>query len=138
MELTRRDEGQAVAGSPDYFTGEVRLTGRFARAAPARVSGATVSFAPGARTAWHAHPLGQTLVVIAGEGRAQAAGGPVRVIAAGDVVWFAPGERHWHGAAPDRAMTHVAIAEARDGVSVEWLEQVAEADYLAPPAPQGG
>lgn len=136
METLRLGIGEATAGPSEYFTGDVRMTRRFARDAPARITGVTVTFAPGARTAWHTHPLGQTLVVIEGEGRAQSDGGPVRAIRPGDVVWFGPGERHWHGAAPDAAMTHVALAEALDGRMVDWLEQVSDADYRTPPTPE--
>jgi quercetin dioxygenase-like cupin family protein len=98
---------------------------------PARVSGASVTFEPGARTAWHTHPLGQTLIVTAGSGLAQHEGGPVEQIRPGDVVWFPPGEKHWHGAAPTTAMTHIAIAEALDGKVVDWLEHVSDAQYGA-------
>ena len=120
-------------GPAEYFTGTVRIDAPFATYAPARVGGATVSFEPGARTAWHTHPLGQTLLVTAGHGRVQEWGGPLRMSAAGDTVWIPPGIKHWHGAAPDSAMTHIAIAEAQDGEAVTWLEQVSEADYRATP-----
>jgi quercetin dioxygenase-like cupin family protein len=96
---------------------------------PARLRGVSVTFEPGARTAWHTHPLGQTLIVTAGIGRAQKQGEPVEIIRPGDVVWFAPGEKHWHGAAPDCAMTHIALQEALDGKVVDWLEQVSDAQY---------
>lgn len=98
---------------------------------PARVAAASVTFQPGARTAWHTHPLGQTLIVTAGIGRVQREGGPVEEIRAGDVVWFEPGERHWHGASPNLAMTHIAIQESLDGKTVEWLEHVSDAQYTS-------
>lgn len=131
MKITRLGSLPAAVGPSEYFTGRVRIEGRFATEAPARAAGGTVTFEPGARTAWHTHPLGQTLIVTAGLGRVQREGGPVEEIRAGDIVWFPPGERHWHGAAPDQSMTHVAIAEALDGVSVTWAEQVSDAEYLA-------
>jgi quercetin dioxygenase-like cupin family protein len=109
----------------------VELKGRFQREAPARIGGASVSFAPGARTAWHTHPLGQTLIVTAGTGWVQREGGPVEEIQVGDIIWFPPGEKHWHGATATSAMTHIALAEALDGVSVTWLDPVSEADYGA-------
>lgn len=118
-------------GPADYFTGAVRIEAPWATEAPARVSGATVTFQPGARTAWHTHPLGQTLIVTAGRGWVQRDGGPVEPIAMGDIVWFPPGEKHWHGATATEAMTHIAIAEALDGTVVDWLEQVSEAEYPA-------
>ena len=114
-----------------YFTGTVRIDPLFQRARPARVLGASVTFEPGARTAWHTHPLGQTLIVTAGCGRAQRWGGPVEEIRPGDVVWFPPGEKHWHGATPTTAMTHIAIQEQLDGKAVEWMEQVSDEQYRA-------
>lgn len=129
MEITRRDAQPSRPGPAEYFTGTVRIDGQFQRSAPARVGGATVTFEPGARTAWHTHPLGQTLIVTAGLGRAQREGGPVEEIRPGDVIWFEPGEKHWHGASPSTAMTHIAIAEALDGRVVEWLEKVSDAQY---------
>lgn len=132
MKITRNGSAASTRGSADYFTGVVRIDAPFATEAPARASGATVTFEPGARTAWHTHPLGQTLLVTAGKGRVQRDGGPVEDIGPGDIVWFPPGEKHWHGAAPDTAMTHIAIAEAdENGKVVEWLEQVSDADYRA-------
>jgi quercetin dioxygenase-like cupin family protein len=116
-------------GPADFFTGKARIVGRFKRDAPARVTGAVVTFMPGAYTIWHSHPLGQTLIVTAGCGRAQREGGPVEEIHPGDVVWFAPGEKHWHGAAPHTAMTHIAIQEKLDGKAVEWLEKVSDEQY---------
>ena len=125
----------STRGPGDWFTGTVRIDPLFNPAAPERVQGALVTFEPGARTAWHTHPLGQTLVVTAGLGRVQRAGGPVQEIRPGDVVWFAPGERHWHGAAPQTALSHIAIQEVQDGRAVDWAEPVDDADYLAPAQP---
>jgi len=116
-------------GSADWFTGNVRIDPLVQAAAPARVVAASVTFEPGARTAWHTHPLGQTLIVTAGCGRAQRAGGPIEEIRPGDVVWFAPGEKHWHGAGPATAMSHIAIQEQLDGKAVEWMEKVTEEQY---------
>tara|TARA_R110002074_G_scaffold102507_1_gene221500 strand:- start:167 stop:562 length:396 start_codon:yes stop_codon:yes gene_type:complete len=116
-------------GPTDYFTGTVRMDPLISAPAPARLRGVSVTFEPGARTAWHTHPLGQTLIVTAGVGRAQKQGEPVQTIRPGDVVWFAPDEKHWHGAAADCAMTHIALQEALDGKAVDWLEQVSDAEY---------
>jgi quercetin dioxygenase-like cupin family protein len=110
----------------------VRIDPLFPVTPPARAAGNTVTFEPGARTAWHTHPLGQTLIVIAGCGRVQRWGGPVEEIRPGDVVWFSPGEKHWHGAAPTTAMTHIAIQEQLDGKAVAWLEKVTDEQYQAP------
>lgn len=129
MKITRAGATPSAKGPSDYFTGTVRLDKLFAAEAPGRVQGASVTFEPGARTAWHTHPLGQTIIVTSGLGRAQHEGGPVEEIRPGDVVSFAPGEKHWHGASPHAAMTHIAIQEALDGVTVEWLEQVSDEDY---------
>lgn len=129
MDILRQDEQPPADGPATYFTGEVRLASRFQREAPARVGGAIVTFQPGARTAWHTHPLGQTIIVTAGRGWAQREGGPREEIGVGDLVWFAPGEKHWHGATADSAMTHVALSEALDGRVVDWLEPVSDADY---------
>jgi 4-carboxymuconolactone decarboxylase len=133
-----RHGSEPAAGQAEYFTGRVEIASRFQRAAPARVGGAIVSFAPGARTAWHTHPLGQTLIVTAGNGWAQREGGPIEEIGVGDVVWFPPGEKHWHGATTDSAMTHIAIAEALDGRQVDWLEHVTDAQYLGRATGSGG
>jgi quercetin dioxygenase-like cupin family protein len=130
MKITRAGSTPSAKGPEDYFTGTVRLDKLFAAVEPGRVQGAAVTFEPGARTAWHTHPLGQTIIVTSGLGRAQREGGPIEEIRPGDVVWFEPGEKHWHGAAPEVAMTHLAIQEALDGVAVTWLEQVEDADYL--------
>jgi quercetin dioxygenase-like cupin family protein len=129
MEISRSGSQPSAKGPADWFTGSVRIDSRFQRQAPARVGGATVTFEPGARTAWHTHPLGQTLIVTAGCGRVQREGGPIEEIRTGDVVWFEPGERHWHGAAPMTAMTHIAIAEMLDGKVVEWMEHVTDEQY---------
>ena len=135
MEITRSGTAATTTGPQDWFTGRVRLTPLVSAPAPARLRGAHVSFEAGARTAWHTHPLGQTLIVTAGLGRAQSQGGPVRLLRPGDVVWFAPGERHWHGAAPDCDMTHIALQEELDGVSVTWSEPVNDADYAGSDEP---
>ena len=124
------------SGSPDWFTGSVTLEPIVEAPPPATVSANSVTFQPGARTAWHTHPRGQTLFVTAGIGRVQSWGQPVRELRVGDTVWIPPDEKHWHGAAPDQAMTHVAFQEGVDGVAVVWLEQVREEDYLAPPQPR--
>lgn len=130
MEIKRNGSQPSAAGPAEYFTGRVRRDPLIVAPAPARVAAASVTFEPGARTAWHTHPLGQTLVVTAGVGRAQTRGGPVEEIWPGDVVWFSPGEEHWHGAGPTTAMTHIAIQEESDGKHADWLEHVSEADYL--------
>jgi quercetin dioxygenase-like cupin family protein len=130
MEIQRAGEKPSGKGPEEYFTGTVRVDPLFSAPEPARVAGAHVTFEPGARTAWHTHPLGQTLVVTSGRGRAQKWGGPVEEIRPGDVVWFAPGEKHWHGAAPETAMTHIAIQERMDGKAVDWLEKVSDEQYL--------
>jgi quercetin dioxygenase-like cupin family protein len=129
MEIKRNDTRPSSKGPADYFTGNVRVEPLFEAAAPARVRGANVTFEPGARTAWHTHPLGQTLIVTAGSGLVQRLGGPIEEIRPGDVVWFPPGEKHWHGASPKAAMTHIAIQEALDGKTVEWLEKVSDEQY---------
>lgn len=119
----------SLAGPPDWFSGTVRIDGMFYAEPPARVSTAAVTFEPGARTAWHSHPLGQTLVVLSGCGRVQLQGKPTEEIRPGDIVWIAPGEKHWHGAAPTTAMTHIAIQEALDGKTADWFEQVSDNEY---------
>ncbi len=131
MEIKRAGSQPSSKGSEDYFTGTVRIDPLFQAPAPARVSGAAVTFEPGARTAWHTHPLGQTLVVTAGFGRVQRSGGPIEEIQPGDVVWFPPGEKHWHGASPTTALTHIAVQEHVDGKNVDWMEQVSDDQYLA-------
>lgn len=129
MEIQRVGTKPSAAGPGDYFTGMVRIDPLFPAREPTRTAGNLVTFEPGARTAWHTHPLGQTLLVTAGCGRAQRWGGPIEEIRPGDVVWFPPGEKHWHGAAPTTALSHVAIQEALDGRPVEWLEQVTDDQY---------
>ncbi|EJC79596.1 hypothetical protein Rleg4DRAFT_1192 [Rhizobium leguminosarum bv. trifolii WSM2297] len=128
MEIKRSASQPSAKGPADWFTGTVRIDPLF-QADPARAAGASVTFEPGARTAWHTHPLGQTLIVTSGCGRAQREGGSIEEIRAGDVVWFAPGERHWHGASPTTAMTHIAIQEQLDGKVVTWMEHVTDNEY---------
>jgi len=129
MDIKRIGSQDSTKGPAEYFTGTVRVDPLFQAADPARVAGASVTFEPGARTAWHTHPLGQTLLVMTGCGRAQRWGGPIEEIRPGDVVWFAPGEKHWHGAAATTAMTHIAIQERLDGRTVDWLEKVTDEQY---------
>lgn len=131
MEIARSGSQPSGKGSAEWFTGAVRVDPLFSPPGPARVAGALVTFEPGARTAWHTHPLGQTLVVTAGLGLAQREGGPVEEIRPGDVVWIPPGEKHWHGAAPATAMSHLAVHERLDGSNVTWLEKVTDAQYPA-------
>ena len=135
VEVMPLGQKPATRGSAQYFVGEVFIDQLFQGTAPARVSGGLVSFAPSARTAWHTHPLGQTLYVVSGVGLVQMEGKPVKGIRPGDVVWIPAGVKHWHGAAPDTPMTHLAVAEQLDGNVVTWLEQVSDADYrVLPPA----
>ena len=129
MDIKRVGSSASTKGPAEYFTGVVRIDPLFPVTAPARAAGNAVTFEPGARTAWHTHPLGQVLIVSAGCGRAQREGGPIEEIRPGDVVVFAPGEKHWHGAAPTTAMTHIAIQEALDGKAVEWMEKVSDEQY---------
>ena len=129
MEITKSGSRPSAKGPADWFTGVVRIDSPFQRNSPARIGGAIVTFEPGARTAWHTHPLGQTLIVTAGCGRVRREGGPIEEIRPGDIVWFAPGEKHWHGASPTAAMTHIAIAEMLDGKVVEWMEHVTDEQY---------
>jgi quercetin dioxygenase-like cupin family protein len=131
MQIKRIGSQPSAKGPADYFTGTVRVDPLFSAPAPARVLGASVTFEPCARTAWHTHPLGQTLIVTAGCGRVQRWDGPIEEIRPGDVIWFPPGEKHWHGAAPTTAMTHIAIVEVLDGKSADWMEQVSDEQYLA-------
>lgn len=131
MEIFRAGHAPSSTGRADWFTGHVRIDLMFNPAAPDRIQGALVTFEPGARTAWHTHPLGQTLIVTAGLGRVQRDGGPVEEIRPGDVVCFAPGERHWHGAAPQNGMSHLAIHEVHNGKVVDWLDHVTDAEYGA-------
>jgi quercetin dioxygenase-like cupin family protein len=129
MDITRAGSTPSGAGNADWFTGTVRIDPLFGPPDPARVAGALVTFEPGARTAWHTHPLGQTLIVTAGCGWAQREGGPVEEIRPGDVVWFPPGEKHWHGATPTTAMSHIAVQEKLNGSPVTWMEKVSDAQY---------
>jgi quercetin dioxygenase-like cupin family protein len=129
MEIKIVGSQPSAKGPEDWFTGTVRIDPLFDRTDPARVNGASVTFEPGARTAWHTHPLGQTLIVTAGLGWVQKDGEAVQEIRPGDVVWFAPGEKHWHGASPMAAMTHIAIQEKLDGKAVDWMEKVTEQQY---------
>ena len=131
MEIRRVRSQSSTTGSADWFTGTVRIDPLFEAPEPARVRGANVAFEPGARTAWHTHPLGQTLIVTSGFGWAQRWGGPIEEIRSGDVVWFAPNEKHWHGATPTTAMTHIAIQEALNGKVVDWMEHVTDEIYLS-------
>ena len=129
MDIKRSGSQPSRKGPAEYFTGTVRIDPLFEAADPARVVGLSVTFEPGARTAWHTHPLGQTLIVTAGSGFAQRWGGPIEAIRPGDVVWFAPGEKHWHGATATNAMMHIAIQERLDGKNVDWLEKVSDEQY---------
>lgn len=137
MDIKRNGSLASAKGPADWFTGAVRIDAPFQTNAPARASGATVTFEPGARTAWHTHPLGQTLIVTFGCGWVQREGGPIEEIHPGDIVWFPPGEKHWHGATPTTAMSHIAIAEALDGRVVNWMEHVTDEQYRAGPRSSG-
>jgi len=129
MNITRAGTQPSVKGPADWFTGTVRIDSPFKGTDPARVTGALVSFEPGARTAWHTHPLGQTIIITTGCGWVQRLGGPVEEVRPGDIVWFPPGEKHWHGASPTTAMSHIAIQEALDGKAVDWMEKVSDDQY---------
>jgi quercetin dioxygenase-like cupin family protein len=129
MNITKNGSTPSAKGPAEYFTGNVRIDPLFQAAEPARSMAANVTFEPGARTAWHTHPLGQTLIVTAGLGLVQREGGPIEEIRSGDVVWFPPGEKHWHGASPLTAMTHIAIVEMLDGKSADWMEKVTDQQY---------
>lgn len=129
MDIKRVGSRASVEGPEDWFTGDVRIDFLFDAHEPARATGASVTFEPGARTAWHTHPLGQTLIVTSGLGWVQREDGPVEEVRPGDVVWFEPGEKHWHGASAEVAMSHVAIQEAKDGKAVEWLDKVSDEEY---------
>src|SRR5437763_9897404 len=131
MDIKRSGSQPSGSGPTEYFTGTVRIDPLAQAAAPARVLAVSVTFEPGARTAWHTHPLGQTLIVTSGRGWVQSEGGPKEEIRPGDVVWCPPGEKHWHGAAPTRAMPHIAIVEQLDGKAVEWMETVSDEEYQA-------
>jgi len=130
MKIIRNGSVPSVEGPAEWFTGQTRIDSQFKGIEPARVTGATVTFEPGARTAWHTHPLGQTLIVTAGAGWAQTEGAARVEILPGDIVWFPPGVKHWHGATATTAMTHIAIQEALDGSNVTWMEKVSNEDYL--------
>jgi quercetin dioxygenase-like cupin family protein len=132
MDITRSGSQPSRHGPAEYFTGAVRVDPLFQAPEPARASGASVTFEPGARTAWHTHPLGQTLIVTSGLGWVQRDGGPIEEIRPGDVVWIPPGEKHWHGATPTTAMTHIAIQEALNGKVVDWMGKVSDAQYRKP------
>ena len=129
MKITKAGSTPSNPGPEDYFSGTVRIDPMFAAEDPGRVSGSHVTFEPGARTAWHTHPAGQTLIVTFGKGLVQREGGEIEEITQGDVVWFPAGEKHWHGAAPDTAMSHIAIQESIDGTPVTWMEKVSDAQY---------
>jgi len=129
MEIQRAGSRSSGKGPSDWFSGAVRIDPLMDVPEPARVAGAHVTFEPGARTAWHTHPLGQTLIVTSGCGRAQRWGGPVEEIRPGDVIWIAPGEKHWHGAAPTTAVSHIAVQEKLNGKAVEWMEHVSDEQY---------
>ena len=131
MQIKRNGTRPTQPGPAEWFTGRVTLEPYFSAPEPARVACASVTFEPGARTAWHTHPLGQTLIVTAGCGLAQRWGGPIEQIRPGDVVWFPPGEKHWHGATATTAMTHIAIQEQLDGKAVDWMEQVSDEQYVS-------
>ena len=136
MDIKRNGSQPSTKGQTDYFTGSVRIDPLFQAPDPARVAGASVTFEPGARTAWHTHPLGQTLIVTAGSGLVQSWGGPIREIWPGDVVWIPPGEKHWHGAKATTAMTHIAIQEHLEGKTADWMEKVSDELYQAASAEQ--
>ena len=131
MEILRAGSRPSGKGPADWFTGTVRIDPLFNPFDPDRVQGGQVTFEPGARTAWHTHPLGQTLIITSGLGRVQRLDDPVEEVRPGDIIWFAPGEKHWHGAAPQTAMTHIALQEVQDGKVVDWMEHVTDADYGA-------
>jgi len=133
MKITRNGAQPSGKGAQEYFSGTVRVDPLFQTPDPARIIGALVTFEPGARTAWHTHPLGQTLIVTAGSGRVQREGGLIEDIRPGDVIWFEPGEKHWHGASPTTAMTHIAIQERIGGKTVDWLEHVTDIQYQTKP-----
>ena len=132
MEIKRIDSQPTRKGPTEWFTGSVRIQPMFESPEPARARGASVTFEPGARTAWHTHPVGQTLIVTSGLGWVQREDGPIEEIRPGDVVWFSPNEKHWHGATPTKAMTHIAIQEALGGKVVDWMEHVSDAEYQRP------
>ncbi len=138
MEIRRSGSQPSGNGPADWFTGTVRIDPLFTAPPPARVSGAAVTFEPGARTAWHSHPLGQTLIITSGCGLVQREGGAIEEVRPGDVIWISPGEKHWHGASPSTAMTHIAIQEMLDGKFIEWMEPVSDEQYGARPLALAG
>jgi len=131
MEIIRNGSQTATRGPAEYFTGNVRIDWQFRREGDSRMSGGIVTFEPGARSAWHTHPVGQTLIVTSGKGWTQCEHGPIVEINAGDIIWCPPGHRHWHGATPTTSMTHIALQEMKDGVVVVWMEKVTDEEYLA-------
>lgn len=131
MEITRIGSKPSVPGSAEWFSGQVRMDSFFKGTGDSRIGGALVSFEPGARTIWHTHPLGQAIIVVAGVGWVQREGGPVEEIKPGDIVYFEPGEKHWHGATPTTAMSHIAILESLDGKNTDWMERVSDEQYRA-------
>ena len=133
MEVIRKADQKTITGPADWFTGKVTISGLFQRAEPSRVGGAIVHFEPGARTAWHTHPLGQTLIVTEGVGWTQVEGSPVLAFHVGDILWCPPDQKHWHGATPNSSMTHIAIQESENGSPVTWLEQVTDQQYRKGP-----
>ncbi|MBP1851170.1 (R)-mandelonitrile lyase [Rhizobium halophytocola] len=137
MDIIRNASRPSGRGPADWFTGQVRIDPLFSPNEARRAAAALVTFEPGARTAWHTHPRGQTLIVVSGRGLVQRQGGPVEEIRPGDVVWFEPGEKHWHGAAPENAMSHIATQEEQDGKTVDWMEHVSDAEYAKAPTTQG-
>ncbi|MBR1245883.1 cupin domain-containing protein [Bradyrhizobium sp. AUGA SZCCT0169] len=129
MRIERNGSRPSTRGAQDYFSGSVRVEPVFQVGDPMRLNAGSVTFEPGARTAWHTHPLGQTLIITAGLGWVQTEGSPIEEVRPGDVVWFPPGEKHWHGATPNTAMTHIAVQEALNGKNVDWMEKVSDAQY---------
>jgi quercetin dioxygenase-like cupin family protein len=129
MEIYKNEKSASTKGNPDWFSGSVRVDPLFSKKEATKAAGALVTFEPGARTAWHTHPAGQTLIIVSGLGRVQKAGGPIEEIHPGDVVWIEPNEKHWHGASPSKAMSHIAIHEEVNGEVVTWMEKVSDTDY---------
>ncbi len=129
MEIIRNGKQQSLQGPEDWFTGSVRIDPLFGKREMTKAAAAMVTFEPGARTAWHTHPMGQTLIIMEGLGRVQRLGGPIEEVGPGDVVWFEPDEKHWHGASPEKAMSHIAIQEELDGEVVKWMEKVSDEQY---------
>jgi len=129
MDIKRAGTQPSTSANPDWFSGAVRIDPLVQAPAPARVTAATVTFEPGARTAWHTHPLGQTLIIVAGFGRVQCEGGRIEEVRPGDVVWFPPNVKHWHGASPTTALSHIAVQESLDGKNVNWMEKVSDEQY---------